>query len=83
MCVKSNGVLGGTVANFKGLFDTLKCYGIRAKDVVKIIDLLPEFSLQNKRDMMDMKIKLIQQESGRDIVYIRNFIKRHPDIVLK
>jgi hypothetical protein len=29
------------------------------------------------------KIDYIRQESGRDDVYIKAFIKRHPDIVLK
>lgn len=33
--------------------------------------------------MLIKKVQLIKKESGRDDVYIRNFVKRHPDIVMK
>jgi hypothetical protein len=46
--MNSGGILGSKVSNFIGLFDTLKMYGIKASDVVDIIDVLPEFALQNR-----------------------------------
>ena len=33
--------------------------------------------------MIRRKLRLIEKESGRDMIYIRNFIKRHPDIFIK
>ena len=48
-----------------------------------MIDMLPEFALQNRKDMIRRKVEIIKRESGRDDIYIRNFIKRHPDIILK
>lgn len=81
--MKSGGLLGSKVSNFIGLFDTLKMYGIKATEVVKIIDVLPEFALQNRRDLIRRKVELIKKESGRDEIYMRNFIKRHPDVLLK
>ena len=83
ICTKSGGLLGSKVSNFVGLYDTLKIYGITAREVTKIIDILPEFALQNKRDLIRKKVELIKRESGRDEIYIRNFIKRHPDILFK
>jgi hypothetical protein len=81
--MNSGGILGSKVSNFVGLFDTLRVYDIKASEVVKIIDTLPEFALQNRRDLIRRKIELIRQESGRDLIYIRNFIKRHPDVLMK
>jgi hypothetical protein len=81
--MNSGGILGSKVSNFIGLFDTLKMYGIKATEVVKIIDILPEFALQNRRDLIRRKVELIKKESGRDDIYMRNFIKRHPDVLLK
>jgi hypothetical protein len=81
--MNSGGLLGTKVSNFVGLFDTLKIYGINASEVLKILDVLPEFALQNRRDLIHKKIELIKRESGRDEIYIRNFIKRHPDILIK
>ena len=43
--MESDGLLGSKVSNFIGLFDTLKHYGIKASEVVHIIDILPEFAL--------------------------------------
>jgi hypothetical protein len=83
VCKNSGGILGSKVSNFIGLFDTLKMYGIKATEVVKIIDILPEFALQNRRDLIRRKVELIKKESGRDDIYMRNFIKRHPDVLLK
>lgn len=46
VCINSGGLLGSKVSNFIGLFDTLKInYGISAQDVLKILDILPEFAL--------------------------------------
>ena len=82
-CIESDGLLGSKVSNFVGLFDTLKHYGVKASTVTEIIDNLPEFALQNRKDLMRKKIELIKQVSGRDDIYVRNFVKRHPDIMLK
>jgi hypothetical protein len=45
VCCKSGGLLGSKVSNFIGLFDQLKYYGIKASDVVGILNMLPEFAL--------------------------------------
>lgn len=81
--MNSGGLLGSKVSNFFGLYESLKYYGISAKDVNKILDDLPEFALQNKKELLRKKMTLIQDVSGRDSTYLRNFIKRHPDIVMK
>ena len=83
LCVNSGGLLGSHVSNFKGLFDQLRVYGITAKQVKNILRVLPEFALQNRKDMLRRKIKIIKDESGRDEIYMRNFIKRHPDVIMK
>ena len=61
----------------------MKHLGIKAAEVKKILHLLPTFALQNRKDMIRRKIELIAYQSGRDKIYIRNFVKRHPDIMLK
>lgn len=71
------------MSNFFGLYESLKYYGLKSKDVNRILEDLPEFALQNRKDLLNKKMKLIQEVSGRDDTYIRNFIKRHPDIVMK
>lgn len=43
--MNSGGLLGTKVGNFVGLFDTLKHIDIGAKDIKKILDILPEFAL--------------------------------------
>jgi hypothetical protein len=43
--MNSGGLLGTKVGNFVGLFDTLKQYGVSAKDVKNILELLPTFAL--------------------------------------
>ena len=83
MCSNSGGLLATKISNFVGLFDTLLMYGIKGQETVHIIDQLPEFVLQNRNDLLHKKIELIKKESNRDDIYMRNFIKRHPDIVLK
>lgn len=83
VCMNSQGLLGSKVSNFVGLYDTMRLYGIKASEVTKILDILPEFALQNRRDLLRRKIDLIKRESGKDDIYIRNFIKRHPDVVMK
>ena len=60
-----------------------KIVGCSAREVIAILDILPEFALQNRKDMLKKKYQLIQQVSGRDDIYMRNFIKRHPDIIIK
>ena len=83
LCAKSGGILGCKVSNFHGLFDTCSQWGLNPQDVIKILDVCPEFALQNKKDLLGKKVRYIQRESGRDLTYIRNLIKRHPDIVMK
>jgi hypothetical protein len=51
--------------------------------VREILDLLPQFSLENRKGLLQKKIDYIKNESGRDRVYMKGFIKRHPDIVMK
>lgn len=43
--MNSGGLLGSKVGNFVGLFDTLRHYGIKARDVKKILNILPTFAL--------------------------------------
>jgi len=50
---------------------------------VDIIHKLPEFALQNRKDLIKRKLDMIKREGQRDEVYMKNFIKRHPDILLK
>ena len=57
--MNSGGLLGSKVSSFVGLFDVLKHIGIKASEVKKIMDLLPPFTLQNRKDMMRRKIELI------------------------
>ena len=83
VCCNSGGLLGTSVSNFRGVFETLRSYGITAKETKHILDILPEFALQNRKDLLRRKIDLIEKESGRDRLYIRNFVKRHPDILLR
>jgi hypothetical protein len=68
-----------------GLFDYLKMHhNIKASFVVKLLDTYPEFVLQNRRDLIRKKVDLILQYSPhRSEGYIRNLIKRHPDLFLK
>lgn len=75
--------MGAKVGSFVGLFDTLRHLGIKPTEVKRMLELLPTFALQNRKDMIRRKIELIAFYSGRDKIYIRNFVKRHPDIMLK
>ena len=60
-CLNSGGLLGGKPSNFKGLFDLLrKDLGIKASDVVKILDDYPEMAMQNRRDLLGSKLRLIR-----------------------
>lgn len=83
VCTKSGGLLGCEVTNFKGVFDTLRSFGITAEETKGILDALPEFALLNRKDLLRKKITLIERESGRGRSYIRNFVKRHPDILMR
>lgn len=73
------------MSSFVGLFDLLKReHKIKANDVVEIIDAFPEFVLQNKKDLLRRKIELIHKNSkGLSDTYMKNLIKRHPDLFLK
>uniref|UniRef100_A0A7S3CN79 Uncharacterized protein n=1 Tax=Strombidium rassoulzadegani TaxID=1082188 RepID=A0A7S3CN79_9SPIT len=81
--INSGGLLGSTNTNFKGVFDTLRQYGVTAKEAVGIFDMLPQFTIQNRSGALLKKIRLIQSESGRDDYYMKQLIKRHPDIIMK
>jgi len=83
VCSQSGGILASKISNFIGLFDQLRVYGVKAQDVVDIIHKLPEFALQNRKDLIKRKLDMIKREGQRDEVYMKNFIKRHPDILLK
>eukprot|EP00356_Strombidium_inclinatum_P009900 CAMPEP_0170485584 /NCGR_PEP_ID=MMETSP0208-20121228/4828_1 /TAXON_ID=197538 /ORGANISM="Strombidium inclinatum, Strain S3" /LENGTH=178 /DNA_ID=CAMNT_0010759283 /DNA_START=729 /DNA_END=1265 /DNA_ORIENTATION=- len=83
ICINSGGVLGAKLSNFKGIFDILKHMGVPARDVIKVLDYYPEFALQNRENLLWKKWKIIRKESGRDDIYLRNFMKRHPDIMIK
>lgn len=83
LCTKSGGLLGTSITNFRGVFDTLRGFGLTASDTKHILDVLPEFSLLNRRDLLRQKISMVYKESGRDRSYIRNFVKRHPDIFMR
>lgn len=81
---QSGGLLATKVSNMVGLFDNMKHIGISATEVRnRILDPLPEFALQNRKDLIRLKFETIKRESGRDHIYMRNFLRRHPDIVMK
>lgn len=72
------------VRTFVGLFDYLRIFHqIKASDVVEIIDHYPEFVFQNKKDLLKRKVELIQKYGNKNKIYMRNLIKRHPDLFLK
>lgn len=82
---ESGGLLASRVSNLVGLFDLLrKDLGIKATDVVHIIDAYPEFVLQNRKDLLRKKVALIRK-SNKNLsdTFIRNLVKRHPDLFLK
>lgn len=52
--------------------------------MLAIIEYYPEFALQNRRDLIQKKVKLIRQYSpNRSDVYIKNLLKRHPDMFMR
>lgn len=63
----------------------MKSKGIKAKDVVKIIDAYPDFALQYRRELIIKKSKLLESHSPQkvDLRYMRQLLKRHPDLFLK
>lgn len=84
VCAQSGGLLGISHRSLVGLFDTLRNnYNMDAKSVKACIISCPEFALQNRQDLIRRKAELIMKESGRHQIYMRNFIKRHPDIILR
>ena len=83
ICINSGGLLGSKVKNFIGLFETLKPRGISAKELLYIFSIFPEFCLQNRMNIIWQKLKLITDLSDMNATYLKNFIKRHPDIVMK
>jgi len=73
------------VSNFKSLFDFMKSKGISAKDTKNIIDAYPDFAMQYRRELIIKKSKLIESNSPLkvDLKYMRQLLKRHPDLFLK
>lgn len=65
LCTKSGGLLGSSVSNFRGVFDSLRQYGLDASEVKQILDVLPEFVMQNRMDMLGKKLRIISFEGGR------------------
>jgi len=76
--------LAGTVPNFVGFFNYLKQHHrMQAKDVTKILQVYPELVMQNRRDLIQKKFKLIMENSpNRTPNYLRNLFRRHPDMFL-
>jgi len=37
----------------------------------------------NRKDLIRQKLAMVVRESGRDKLYIKNWIKRHPDILMR
>ena len=68
----------------QGFFDFVKMkFDLKAQEVVKILDHYPELILQNRRDLIQKKYKLIMEHSpSRSQVYMRNLFRRHPDLFL-
>ena len=83
VATESGGLMASKVSNLIGVFEQLRLMGINAKQTRQILTTLPEFALQNRKDLLRTKVNMIQRESGRDDIYMRNFVKRHPDIVMK
>lgn len=76
--------MASKISNLVGLFDLLKNdYKIKAKEVVQIIDQYPEFVFLNKQDLLRRKVELIRKHSKLSDMYIKNLIRRHPDLFLK
>jgi hypothetical protein len=73
------------VSNLRGFFDYLKIqHNISATYARTILKTYPEFILQNRRDLLAKKVNLILKNSpNRTECYIRNLIKRHPDLLMK
>lgn len=63
----------------------MKSKGISAKDTKKIIDAYPGFAMQYRRELIINKSKLIESHSPKkvDLRYMRQLLKRHPDLFLK
>ena len=52
--------MASKMSNFVGLFDYFRLqHGIKASEIVEIINNFPEFVYQNKKDLIRKKIELI------------------------
>lgn len=57
---------------------------MKASTLVGMIDDYPELALQNRQDMIKKKIELIQEYNPNlTKIYVRNLVRRHPDMFLK
>lgn len=85
ICKKSGGLLACKVSNMVGFFDYMKRqHNIKAEKVIVLLKQYPEFIMQNRKDLLAKKIDLINKNSPhRTDCYIKNIIKRHPDMLLK
>lgn len=87
VCAHSGGLLACKVSNLTGLFDYMKLsHKIKASEVIRILDTYPEFALQNRHasTLLLRKLRMIRRHSpSRNDTYIRNLIRRHPDLFLK
>lgn len=84
LCSEAEGVLAIKTSSFTGLFDYLKTqWNIKASDVVQIIDHYPEFVFLNRSHMLRKKLNLIRKHSKHNYNYLRQLIKRHPELFLK
>ena len=59
ICMNSGGLLGSKVSNFFGLYESLKYWGLSTKDINPIFDDLPEFAMQNRKNLLNKKLYLI------------------------
>ena len=83
LSIQSGGMLAAKVSNLNGIFSQMLRLGVGAKQTRTLLCEIPEFVLQNRGDLLRLKIDIIERESGRDHIYMRNFVRRHPDIVMK
>lgn len=52
--------------------------------MIRILDDYPEFVMQNRKDLLVRKEKLMKKHSPhRTDTYWRNLVKRHPDLIMR
>ena len=58
-------------------------WAIPAREVAQIIDKYPEFAFLNKGQLIMKKMDYIMKVTKKNVTYLRNIIRRHPDILIK